>query len=120
MATESVHEVQPLNVWRWTDDRVMIGSHLVQPRPGAPGVYFCFSQTRHAHCSMRQNFFHERRIEFSFEARCLFRIVPSQKNSLPFSPEVKARGHVDHHRKAPGQLIERFGGNELTAQRLYG
>src|SRR6266404_2256273 len=118
VTTEAVHEKQTFYVRRWSDDGVMIGSHLVESGPGTPGIYFSFSQTRHTHRGMRQDLFHEGWVEFSFEARGLFRIVPRQQNSLPFSPKVKACRHVNHHWKLLWQLIERFGGDQLASQRL--
>src|SRR5258706_13893796 len=118
VTTEAVHEKQTFYVRRWSDDGVMIGSHLVESGPGTPGIYFSFSQTRHTHRGMGQDLFHEGWVEFSFEARGLFGIVPRQQNSLSFSPKVKARRHVNHHRKSLWQLIERFGGDQLSSQRL--
>src|ERR1700682_2507855 len=100
LAAKGVHEIQACYVRRWPNDGMMIWSHLVQPSPGAARIHAGFGQTRHARSRVRQDFLDERWIKFSLEARRLFRIIPSQENSLPFAPEVKAGGHVDHHWKA--------------------
>src|ERR1044072_6829265 len=100
MATETVDEVETFDVRRGTDDRVMVRSHLVKPGPRAPGIDAGFGKHGHTRSCMRQNFFDERRIEFSFKAGCLCGIVPCEQYSLPFTAKMKAGGHVDDHRKS--------------------
>src|ERR1700754_1926532 len=103
VAAEAVHEIQTFDIWRRPNDAMMIGSHFVQPGPGATWVHSCFSQNRDARRGVSQNLLDKTFIEISFEAGRFLWIVPRQENPLPFTAKMKAGGHIDHHKKSVRQ-----------------
>src|SRR4051812_36326818 len=96
----------------------MIRRHFIKPGPGASRIDSSLSEYRNPRSCVRQNLFHEGFVEFSFEARGLFRIVPGQQNAFTFAAKMKSGGHVDDHREALRQSIERFRRYQLAPQWL--
>src|SRR6185369_3854132 len=99
MPAESIHEKQPFNVKRWSNDRVMVRRHLVKPGPSASRIYTSLRQNRNARCGSRQYLLDEGLVELRFETRRLIRIIPGQQNPPTFAAKMKSRRHVDHHWK---------------------
>src|SRR5215475_15171309 len=120
VTAETVYEVQAFDVWRRTDDGMMIGSHFIETGPGASWIHFGFGQHGHARSGMRQDFLHESLIEVSLESRRFFGIIPSEQNALPFATKMKPSRHVDDHGKPLWKFIEWLSGNQLATQRLNG
>src|SRR5215213_10127427 len=120
VAAEAVGEEEAADAWGAADDGVVVWRHLVEAGPGAARVDLRLGQARHARGGARQNLFDERGVEVALEAGRLFGVVPRQEDTRALAAEVKARGHVYHHREARGQIIERLGRHELTPQGLHG
>ena len=99
---------------------MVVGGHFVESGPGALGVHRHIFKYWNAVGGAGQDFFDERRVELGLIARCFFGIVPGQQESAGFRAKMEAVGHIDDHGRGMGELVERLGGNQHTAQRLDG
>jgi hypothetical protein len=99
---------------------VVIGRHFIHSRPAASRIHLYIGERGHPVHGSSKYLFDKPVIEVCPEPVGLFRVGPRQKKARPFRPEVKAARHIDHHREARRKLIERFGLNDLAAERLHG
>src|SRR5207245_6708847 len=103
---KSVGQKKPWDSRSLAQNRVVIGRHLVKPRPCPLGIYRKIGETRHPTGSASQDLLDKRRVEFSLESWSLFGIVPGQQKAPALRPEVEAIRHVDDHWRGVGKLVE--------------
>src|SRR5215472_14559741 len=119
MPTEAIGQKKTTDLRHRSENRMVIGRHLVKPSPGPLGIDREVFENRYPICGARQDFFYKRRLEVGLEARCFVRIIPSQKESQRLRPAVKSVCHVDNHRSTARELIEGFGRNQHPPEGLY-
>ena len=90
MAAEAVGEKESGHTRRLAQNRVVIGSHLVEARPGSFRIHCKILEHWHTVGGTNKNFLHKCRIELGVVAGLFFEIVPRQKEAAATKAAVPA------------------------------
>src|SRR5580704_14389104 len=112
MTTEAIRQKESGNARSFSQDRMVIGSHLVQAGPCAFGIDGEILEDGYAVGGACKHLLYKCRFEVCLVARRLFRIVPRQQKSQSFRAKVEAVRHVDNHGCGVRKLVEWFGWDE--------
>src|SRR5262249_55704040 len=108
VTTEAVGQKEAGNSSHGAEHAVVIRRHLIEPGPGALGVYRQILKRGNAVSGVDKDLFDERRFELGFIARRLFRIIPGEQEAAAFRTKVKTGAHVNDHRRSMWELGEGF------------
>ncbi|MCG3161882.1 MAG: hypothetical protein JMDDDDMK_03097 [Acidobacteria bacterium] len=117
---EAVGEEQPFYAGRFADDRVVVGRNFVHPGPALLRIDRQINELRNAVYRARQNLFQKIVCEGGLETISLLIIGPRHQDRFAFAAEMKAGGHINHHRELRGQKIASLRFDYLPAQRRDG
>src|SRR3954469_9864316 len=91
-----------------SENRMMIGRHLIEASPRLLRIDGDILKAGHAISSALQYLLDERRLEVSLVNGGLGGIIPGKQESQRLGPEVKAVGHIDRHRRRVRIFVKRL------------